>query len=518
MLEILGQAQKASVIQSHLKKMFAGIDKVQLSKDERLIEAMVSSDGEVVPLRAPVAVGAEVEVWLKQLSDQMQATLAHALLACVREFDLEKYPSQLLCLAESITFTHQCEEAIKSAQLPALYAALGNRLADLTAFDTGGQRVLELKIKALVFDVIHNYDIVRQLMAAKCAALDDWAWHKQLKWRLVAAPPADVQAGAAAQRCVVQMVDAEFQYSYEYLGNAPKLVHTPLTDKCYLVLTQGQHLGYGGCPFGPAGTGKTESVKALGCALGRQTLVFNCDEAIDFQSMGRILTGLVQCGAWGCFDEFNRLKEDQLSAVSQQIQVIQSALKNREPQCDLLGATVAVNQNAGIFVTMNPAGKEYGGRSKLPDNLKQLLRAVAMSVPDNNLIAEVILYSEGFAHAKTLGLKLVSIYTLSKQLLSPQRHYDWGLRALKTVLGAGGSLIHAERKRTAAAAASKEGASASSGPVVLSLAAETQLLVQALNMNTLSKLTYADALRFQALVLDVFPGLQISEMENERYA
>lgn len=218
-----------------------------------------TTDGEVVPLRAPVAVGAEVEVWLKQLSDQMQATLAHALLACVREFDLEKYPSQLLCLAESITFTHQCEEAIKSAQLPALYAALGNRLADLTAFDTGGQRVLELKIKALVFDVIHNYDIVRQLMAAKCAALDDWAWHKQLKWRLVPAPPADVQAGAAAQRCVVQMVDAEFAYSYEYLGNAPKLVHTPLTDKCYLVLTQGQHLGYGGCPFGPAGTGKTES-------------------------------------------------------------------------------------------------------------------------------------------------------------------------------------------------------------------------------------------------------------------
>ena len=83
-------------------------------------------------------------------------------------------------------------------------------------------------------------------------------------------------------------------------------------------------------------------------------------------------------------------------------------------------------------VTMNPAGKEYGGRSKLPDNLKQLFRAVAMSVPDNNLIAEVILYSEGFVHAKELGHKLVSIYSLSRQLLSSLRHYDWGLRALKT--------------------------------------------------------------------------------------
>ena len=99
--------------------------------------------------------------------------------------------------------------------------------------------------------------------------------------------------------------------------------------------------------------------------------------------------GLVKCGAWGCFDEFNRLKEDQLSAVSQQIQVIQDAIKDHVPSVTLLGKTIDVNFNAGIFVTMNPAGKNYGGRSKLPDNLKQLFRPVAMDVPDNELIAEV---------------------------------------------------------------------------------------------------------------------------------
>lgn len=77
------------------------------------------------------------------------------------------------------------------------------------------------------------------------------------------------------------MVDAEFDYTYEYQGNAAKLVHTPLTDKCYLTLTQGMHIGLGGNPYGPAGTGKTESVKALGGLFGRQVLVFNCDEVID---------------------------------------------------------------------------------------------------------------------------------------------------------------------------------------------------------------------------------------------
>ena len=78
--------------------------------------------------------------------------------------------------------------------------------------------------------------------------------------------------------CQIEMVDSQFNYTYEYQGNAPKLVHTPLTDKCYLTLTQAMLMGLGGNPYGPAGTGKTESVKALGGLMGRQVLVFNCDE------------------------------------------------------------------------------------------------------------------------------------------------------------------------------------------------------------------------------------------------
>ena len=63
---------------------------------------------------------------------------------------------------------------------------------------------------------------------------------------------------------------------------------------------------------------------------------------------------------------------------------------------------------------MNPAGKGYGGRSKLPDNLKQLFRPVAMAKPDNELIAEVILFSEGYKCAKTLGRKIVAVFNLSR--------------------------------------------------------------------------------------------------------
>src|SRR6185312_3017050 len=100
----------------------------------------------------------------------------------------------------------------------------------------------------------------------------------------------------------------------------------------------------------------------MGALLGRMTLVFNCDEAFDFQAMGRIFVGLCQCGAWGCFDEFNRLEERILSAVSQQVLTIQVGLKEARSHITLIGKNVKLDSRMGLFVTMNPG---YAGRSNL---------------------------------------------------------------------------------------------------------------------------------------------------------
>ncbi|XP_010727382.1 cytoplasmic dynein 2 heavy chain 1 [Meleagris gallopavo] len=498
LLEILGQSTNPSVIQTHLKKLFAGIHSVSFDEEFKHIVAMKSVEGETVPLRNKVLLSNDVEVWLNSLALEMKETLKKMLIDCVDAGKKSEgsinpllFPSQILSLAEQIQFTKDVENAIKNHNLQQLELELMAKLEHYTSIDTSMEDtgstesgILELKLKALILDIIHNIDLVKQLNQAQIHSAEDWAWKKQLRFYM------------KDQKCYVQMVDAELQYTYEYQGNSPKLVYTPLTDKCYLTLTQAMKMGLGGNPYGPAGTGKTESVKALGGLLGRQVLVFNCDEGIDVKSMGRIFVGLVKCGAWGCFDEFNRLEEAVLSAVSMQIQTIQHALKKHSSSCELLGKKIEMDHNSGIFITMNPAGKDYGGRQKLPDNLKQLFRPVAMTHPDNELIAEVILYSEGFKYAKTLGGKLVAIFNLARELLTPQQHYDWGLRALKTVLRGCGSLLR-QLKRSA----EKQEIN------------ESHLVVQALRLNTMSKLTFADCARFDALVKDVFPGIDFKDVE-----
>jgi dynein heavy chain 2 len=124
-----------------------------------------------------------------------------------------------------------------------------------------------------------------------------------------------------------------------------------------------------------------------------------------------------------------------------------------------------------------------------------------MTKPDNDLIAEVILYSEGFKDARNLGRKLVALFTMSRQLLSAQQHYDWGLRALKTVLKSCGSLLHTVKK-------TEQLASIDAGR-------ETEIIVKAARFNTMSKLTFADSKRFDALLKDIFPNVKITEFEYD---
>ncbi|KAH8092928.1 dynein light chain binding protein [Aureococcus anophagefferens] len=456
LLSVLGSSDPTS-IQVHMLKLFDNVKELIFARNAKSVTGMVASEKESFNLDPPSPIDGPVEVWMTKVEESMKESLHGITKAGVYNYAqmdrgdwiLDANTLGMVTLAGSqIWWTWEVEDAFRLVGTGDKYALknleqkLTGQLNDLVAMvRTSLNKINRKKVNTLLIIDVHSRDIVDSFIRESILHAKEFAWESQLRFYW----DRDIDD------CVIKQCTGFFRYGCEYMGLNGRLVITPLTDRCYMTITQALTFKLGGSPAGPAGTGKTETVKDLA-------------------------------------------KSPRCPASSAQLRSIQNALIYDKPSCDIGMGEIFVKRVAGFatcgfFITMNPG---YAGRTELPDNLKALFRPVTMIVPDLQMICEIMLFSEGFEGAKVLARKMTVLYKLSKEQLSKQYHYDFGLRSLKSVLVMAGGL-----KRE------------------YSDLPEDLVLMRVLRDSNMPKYVFEDVPLFKGLITDLFPGLDAPRVGYE---
>ncbi|KAM3623278.1 uncharacterized protein V6R79_009492 [Siganus canaliculatus] len=510
LVNIAAQTRNPQAVQPYLRKCFDAItwlefdvlDEQSFSATGTVLETggqkvvysqnilnMVSPEGEKVTLTKGLNAQGKVEDWLCKVEKAMFCSLQYHSKAAIADYQVKSreewvvagHPSQVVLTVSQMMWCRDIEACLEGnhdhiAALQKYEKINFDRLNSLTALIRGQLPSLHRNIiSALITIDVHSRDIITNLVRQKVDDKSNFEWQRHLRYHW----------DQDQDTCVATMGLSNYIYGYEYLGACPRLVITPLTERCYIGLMAALQLDLGGAPTGPAGTGKTETVKDLAKALATKCVVFSCSNELDYKMIGRFFSGLAQSGAWCCLDRFNQTDIDALSVITQQLITIRNAKAAKLSRFLFEGKEIKLVMTCASFITVNT---DSVCRTELPDNLKSLFRPVAMMVPNFTTIAEVILYSEGFESSKILARKMTQMYKLCSDQLSQQDHYDFGLRAIKSVLIISGSL-----KRN--------------NPHL----SEDTVLIRALRDSNVPKFLVDDAVLFDGILSDLFPDVCIPE-------
>uniref|UniRef100_A0A1B0D1E5 Uncharacterized protein n=1 Tax=Phlebotomus papatasi TaxID=29031 RepID=A0A1B0D1E5_PHLPP len=485
LLEILSETKDPTMVQNHLKKCFEGIASLTFT-EELDVTTMNSQHGEAIDLIEVIATAksrGQVEKWLTELEEVMKKTVLKSLQGaysdykkCNRDFWILKWPEQAVMNVSKIFWTHTVEKNL-GKDLMTLVEKWEDSIEKMSQSlkEVSAERH-RFTLISMIISYIHSRDIISNLQKEKISSAKDFEWISQMRYYWT-------------QDLCLKTLDKTLHYGHEYLGNTMRLVITPQTDRCWRSTFVALQYNFG-CSFeGPTSMGKTETVKDLAKAVGKQCIIFNCSRNLDFVTFGKFFKGLASCGSWCCFKNFNSVAMKIISVVSQQILTLQRSISAKSSTVTFEGTQLNLNPTCAIFATLI---RPQRISTDLPDSMKVLFRPISFTNPHSRMIIEVELYAFGFREGKSLSTKIIKLFELSKELLTKVSHYDFGLRTIKTILN-----VVKDKKKS------------------LGDFNEDKLILDTIRLVCIPKFRDVDLQIFEEILSDLFPGQEATSILSE---
>ncbi|ANQ06174.1 Uncharacterized protein PCOAH_00004920 [Plasmodium coatneyi] len=407
-------------------------------------------------------------------------------------FSLNKN-SQFVLIIKNLFWSNLVELFLKYNNLSKYKKILNEELYEYINIINKVDKKKSVLLHTLIISLVHNRDIVEELIKKKVNDVNNFNWLIQLKYSYY------------NKNLYIKYLNESYIYGYEYIHNDNKIILTSLINKYFISILHSYSSKLGVCSVGLAGTGKTETTKYFSKFVGKFYFVYNCSCNINFDFLKNLFFGIATNGIFFCFDEFNRITIEALSVLAQQLcnlfgaksrkftrrsgvncggsfaqignpgggdtadeVVEESPRKGHTSQqgIPLSGGThltgggthlagggthvgkknmlffegkyIKINEEFNIFIIINPF---YKGRSALPNNIKALFRFFNFIKPDFFTIVEVMLYSKGYKYSKVLSKKIILLFELCEHNLSPQKHYKYDLRTVKKITYVMGKII-----------------------------------------------------------------------------
>ncbi|XP_052089132.1 uncharacterized protein LOC127725852 isoform X10 [Mytilus californianus] len=435
--------------------------------------AISSSEGETIALKDKVKLADGVEVWLLGLSESAAKTIKEMNNSIIQDCNqgtvmdewASKYPAQVCKIGMLYFWTKECEIGISEIKYDrkALHGALKRysiHTSKLTSvLMRGAWRTIEepmlpvhkSRLECMVAQSLYLRDVLENMCNRKLRESTDFEWRRSVRcyYHPVATEADDLKStmgeDTASQTSLTDLhikeeyepliwiLDSSYHYSNEFYGAEPGVALTPVTERCFLTMSQAINNVQGSHIVGPGGVGKTETVKGLANLFGKFLMLVQCSPESDTSGMGKIVQGTAMDGCWACFDESQNLNNLSMSIVLDFVTSVLSALKSRHSYASLSnGQEINLKKGLALHMTSNASVRHPSCR--MPNYVSAIFRTVSLVKPDYCLVLKAKCASHGFKVPNILGVRLKTLSDLTINQLPPEVHHLFGIATWAGVL------------------------------------------------------------------------------------